>query len=156
MTVHYGRNQFYNTGPKCESLTLISAAGMRGTTVKKFVFLLKNFILSFFIFRKCPKIVMFIILSSQTMFFVCFTSDHQTCYSLFLGQTCHGCIKHDMVEGPCFKLLMWLSYYQSNIRIKFRLLQVLNPGPLGPEWYALSILPRRQPFVISSFFVFIK
>ena len=71
----------------------------------------------------------------------CFTFDHQTFLQSVPGQTCHGCVNHDIVIGLCSKLLMWLSYH--NLRFGKKLLAHIGIEPWSFR-LRLSSLPLDQ------------
>ena len=74
----------------------------------------------------------------------CFTSNHHTfVLQSIQGQTCHGCINHDMPVGLCSELLMRLSYHihQAFGKKKIRLTWKSNPSPFDR---GSSTLPLDQ------------
>ena len=87
----------------------------------------------------CKAVVFFIKCHMTTLgrFFLLFfyVRPSDILLSILRSDMCHGCINHDIVVGPCSKLLMRLSYYIHRIYVLeyiFSDSRVSNPCPLGP------------------------
>ena len=58
------------------------------------------------------------------------------------GQTCHGCINHEIIIGLCKScLLVYPVTYIEHIENKFQPSRESNPGPLDHELFALTDRP---------------